>query len=93
MLAGAAADAAAARVIHDPILQSSEQTTQVLGGAVQAKAERQRTHLRSGSPCLHTGSCWKSDDWAKGGRRGSKVKLKKKITQGLVEKVNESEHV
>lgn len=43
---------------------------------VQARAEGHRTHLRSGFLCPHTGSCWKSDGWAKGGRTGPKVKLK-----------------
>lgn len=39
---------------------------------VQARAEGHRAHLRSGSPCLHTGSCWKSGHWAKGGKKGQK---------------------
>lgn len=32
--------------------------------------EGPETHLRSGSPCLCTGSCWRSGGWATGGRKG-----------------------
>lgn len=45
----------------------------------QALVQEQKahtSHLQSGSPCLHTGKCWRSGDWAKGGRERSKVKLK-----------------
>lgn len=53
------------------------------------------THLQSGSLCLNTGRCWRSGDWAKGGRRGQKVIQKKsplKITRGQGEhKVKEKQ--
>lgn len=47
----------------------------------QALVQEQKahtSHLQSGSPCLHTGKCWRSGDWAKG--RGGKVKGQTKNT-------------
>lgn len=51
---------------------SSNMNRGLRAGDTWARAEGHGTHLRSGSPCLHSGSCWKSGDWAKGGRRGQK---------------------
>lgn len=55
-------------------------------GTQQALVQEQkahRSHLQSGSPCLHTGKCWRSGDWAKGGRERSKVKLKLLILKDI----------
>lgn len=79
MLAGAAADTAAALVIHDPILQSSEQTTQVLvGGQSKPKQSTKGPTYEAGLPACTQGAVGRVMTGLRVGGEGQRSNLKRK---------------